>query len=456
MSLAESLKAQPERETLSFRDWLPAVTPAYTWTWEYQRVIINHLNRMTMGGIKKLMIFLPPRHGKSHLVTIRYPVWRLERSPETRVVIAAYNQTLAEKFSRAARRIARTRFPLSYERKAAEDWETAEGGGVRAVGVGGGITGQGGELIVIDDPVKSREEAESLAYRERVWDWYTNDLYTRLEPGGAMVLIMTRWHNDDLAGRILASEDAPNWTIISLPAEAEEGDLLGRPAGAALCPDRFDLEALAGIKQVLGRDYFALYQQRPQPREGEMFKRGWFEIVAAAPVEARRVRYWDKAGSAGTGAYTAGVLLAEAGGIFYVEDVIRGQWEAAERESVIRQAAQMDEQQYGQVPVWVEQEPGSGGKESAEATIRNLAGFVVEADRVTGDKALRAEPLASQAQAGNVKILQAGWTPAYLEELADFPRGRYKDQVDATSGAFNHLAMENTVVGSVSLPMGIR
>lgn len=426
-----------------FRRWLPVVSPAWVWTWNYQLEIIQHLDKITSGELTRLMLFLPPRHGKSELVTIRYPVWRLEKEPGTRVILAAYNQTLAEKFSRKARKIARERLTLSQERKAAEDWETAEGGGVRAVGVGGGITGQGGDLVIIDDPVKNREEAESLAYRDRVWDWYTNDLFTRLEPGATIVLIMTRWHEDDLAGRILASEDGRNWTVISLPAEAEENDPLGRKPGDPLCPDRFNTKALASIRVVLGRDYYALYQQRPQPREGEMFKRAWFELVEAAPGKARRVRYWDKAGTAGAGKYTAGILLAETGGIYTVEDVVRGQLGAADRERLIRQTAELDAQKYGQTGVdnWVEQEPGSGGKESAEATIKNLAGYLVYADKVTGDKVLRAEPLAAQAQAGNVRILKRAWTAGYLDELCSFPSGTFKDQVDGTSGAFNKLAV---------------
>lgn len=424
-----------------FGHWLVRTSPTWHWDWRYLCHIRTYLDGVTAGEIKRLMLFVPPRHGKSEMVTVRYPVWRLERNPSTRVIVGAYNQTLANKFSRKARKIALSaRVSLSKERKAVEDWETEEGGGIRAVGVGGGITGQGGNLIIIDDPVKNREEAESLTFRDRAWDWYTNDLYTRLEPDAAMILIMTRWNDDDLAGRILASEDGPNWQTILLPAEAEEGDPLGRTPGDPLCPERFDKQALARIRLVLGRDYHALYQQRPQPREGEMFKRAWFEIVAAFPSGARLVRYWDKAGTADAGAYTAGALLAVKDGIWYVVDIVRGQWGAAERERMIRQTAELDSQKHGYVEYWVEQEPGSGGKESAEATIRNLAGFTVRPDRVSGDKALRAEPLAAQAEAGNVKIVRGVWNAAYLDEITGFPTGKYKDQVDATSGAFNKMS----------------
>jgi len=436
-----SAELRREQQRRHFDRWLCAVTPRYHWDWPHLVLTRQYLDQVTNGEIDRLMVFEPPRHGKSQMLTVRYPVWRLERDPELHVIIGAYSQTLANRFSRWSRGIARQRFDLNDERAAAEEWGTAAGGGFRAVGVGSGVTGMGAQLIVIDDPVKNREEANSEAYRERVWDWYTDDLYTRLEPGGAIVLIMTHWHEDDLAGRILASEQAPDWTVVSLPALAEDGDPLGRQPGEALCPERYDVEALGRIRQVLGHSFYALYQQRPQPLEGGMFKYGWFTIVDAAPwAMARVVRYWDKAGTADGGAYTAGVLMGLMGGVVWVLDVVRGQWTAGMREQTIRTTATLDRQRWGDgYGVYVEQEPGSGGKESAESTVRNLAGFTVHADRPTGDKALRAEPYAAQAEAGNVRILSGAWNAAYLNELCSFPTGTYADQVDASSGAFAKL-----------------
>lgn len=455
--------------TPAFENWLRVVSPDYTWDWDYQRHIISKLRVMQTGGKRRLMLFLPPRHGKSEMVTVRYSAWSLERDPRTRVAIAAYGQTLAEKFSRKVRSLVRTRMTISDERTASADWETGSGGGLRAVGVGGGITGQGVDLLIIDDPVKSRAEAESLAYRDRVWDWYTDDLFTRQEPGARIVLIMTRWHEDDLAGRILMSDDAPNWEVISLPAEAEAGDPIGREVGAPLCPDRYDLDALAERRSVLGRSYYALFQQRPMPAEGGMFQRSWFDLVDAVPANANRVRYWDKAGTDGDGDYTVGLLMAEAHGDYYVEDIVRGQWSSGERDRIMRQTAALDAQKYGQdlvkidddgfvltekakgVTQWIEQEPGSGGKESATATVRNLAGFNVRVECVSGSKAIRAEPVAAQAEAGNVHVLRASWTGAYIDELASFPMGAHDDQVDTTSGAFNHLAIKGGVSRAPSL-----
>lgn len=428
------------------------MTPAYTWDAPHLVYLRRQLEAVERGEIDRLMIFMPPRHGKSQLATVRYPVWRMMRDPALPVIVGAYNKTLAESFSRQSRRIARTYLELDAERQAADEWQTMQGGVFRAAGVGTGVTGKGARLIVVDDPVKSREEANSLAYRERVWNWYKDDLYTRLEPGGAIVLIMTRWHEADLAGRILESEDAASWQIVNLPAIAEEGDVLGRAPGAALWPDRFDLDDLERIRMVLGTASFtALYQQRPTAQEGGLFKRENFEIVPAAPVHARRVRYWDKAGSQDKGDYSAGVLLAcDAQGVYYVEHVVRGQWSALQRERIIRQTAQTDGVT---VPIWVEQEPGSGGKESAEATIRALAGWAVYADRVTGDKYTRAQPLSAQTEARNVKLARGAWNAAYLDELTVFPNGRNDDQVDASSGAFSKLvgAQPGTAAQSISI-----
>lgn len=402
------------------------------------------LQDITSGINDRLMLFVPPRHGKSELVTVRYPMYRLSLDPGMRVIIGAYNQQLANKFSRKARKVAQIAgIPISKSKSAVEEWETDLDGGLRAIGVGGGITGQGGHVIVIDDPVKSREEAESELQREKVFDWYTDDLFTRKEPGCAMILIMTRWHEDDLAGRILESDEGPRWRVISLPAEAEENDPLGRPLGAALCPERFDLKALEQIKSVLQLSYYALYQQRPQPKEGSLFKEDWFKISDTQNSNCWYVRYWDNAGTQDGGDWTCGVLMSlTRDGIFTIEDVVRGQWSPRLREEVKRRTAKADLVKYGRVEIWNEREPGSSGKESAEATIKNLAGFLVFAEPVTGDKVIRAEPYAAQLQGGQVFMRRAPWNAGFIQEHISFPNAKWDDQVDAASGAFNKLILK--------------
>jgi predicted phage terminase large subunit-like protein len=186
----------------------------------------------------------------------------------------------------------------------------------------------------------------------------------------------------------------------------------------------------------------AEYQGVPRPLEGNRFKRHWFPIVDAVPYDATRVRYWDKAGTQDGGAYTSGVLIAKHEGRIYIENVVRGQWSAYERERTIKQTAEMDATQYGSksaVKIYVEQEPGSGGKESAENTIRNLAGFSIYADRPSGDKDTRLDPFAAQAEANNVVMVRGIWNQDYVEEMVTIPNGTYRDQGDATAGAFNML-----------------
>jgi predicted phage terminase large subunit-like protein len=183
-----------------------------------------------------------------------------------------------------------------------------------------------------------------------------------------------------------------------------------------------------------------------RPAAGMVFNRAWFQIIDACPHDViARIRYWDKAATEGGGAYTCGVKMARTEkNLFIVEDVIRGQWSSMQRERVIEETARMDGPN---VYVWVEQEPGSGGKESAENTVRRLAGYVAHADRVTGDKLARAEPYAAQVEAGNTYLVRADWNKQYIDELDSFPDGRYVDQADASSGAFNKLAAALIIEG---------
>ena len=429
---------------MPFGEWLWEVTPSWSWDWPHLVYTREALHKITTGEIKQLMICEPPRHGMSEMVTVRYPVWRMERDPAFRVILGAYNQTMANRFSRLARRIARERLDLSEERTATDDWETVQGGGVRAAGVGGGITGRGGDLIVIDDPVKSREEANSLDYRDRVWDWWTDDIYTRLEPGGAVILIMTRWHKDDLAGRILAGPDGASWVQLILPAEAEENDPLGRQVGAPLCPERYDKPELEQIHQVLGSwSYAALYQQRPQPAEGGLAKRVWFDkIVDRAPAGGWRYRAWDLAATekklvSNDPDYTVGTLMVRANGHYYVEDVVRARVGPGAVEALILQTAKLDGRG---VPIHLAQDPGQAGKAQVAALARMLAGWIVRSDRVTGDKVTNAMPFLAQAEHGNVSLVRGEWNRAWLDEMCVFPVGKHEDQVDATADAFNALS----------------
>lgn len=430
--------------TPPFPTWLREIAPAYRWDWAHLQYIHRALDGVTNGTTKRLMLFLPPRHGKSEMTTVRYPVWRLEQEPHLRVIIGAYNQLLANSFNRKARKIAAERFELSDERAAVEDWQTPAGGGIRAAGVGAGVTGRGADLVIIDDPVKNREEAESPTYRERVWDWYTDDLYTRLEPGASMILIMTRWHEDDLAGRILGSERAADWTIVNLPALAEANDPLGRSEGAALCPERYDETALLGIKDVLGsRSFAALYQQRPQPAEGALFRREWFDIVDNAPEGLRWGRYWDLAASTKTSAdYTAsGAVAHDANtGNLYIRDMLRGRWEWPDARKIIIQTM------LGEPSVIHGIEEAQHGLAAVQdlRRLREIAHIALRGITVDKDKLTRALPWSIKAEARKVKLVRGEWINAFLDEVCMFPQGTHDDQVDTVSGGVGLVASGRT------------
>lgn len=310
------------------------------------------------------------------------------------------------------------------------------------------MTGHRGDRVTWDDP-HNVEGALSKADRTTASRIFKETLPTRvINPElSAIVVVMQRLHEEDVSGIILDGDFG--YVHLCLPMEFEVDrrciTSLGfkdprTEEGELLFPERFPRSVVDRDKKILGSMAVAgQFQQRPAPRSGGFFNWEEIEIVDAVPRLVKMVRYWDKAGTADGGAYTAGVLMGKGvDGLFYVLDVVRGQWSASQREKVIKATAQIDG--VG-VYIWVEQEPGSGGKESAESTVKNLAGFTARSERPTGEKTLRAEPMSVQVEAGNVRLLKDTWNKEYMEEIKTFPVGKYKDQIDASSGAFNKLCV---------------
>ncbi len=399
------------------------------------------------------MLSVPPRHGKSELVSKYFPAWYLGTHPDNRIILASYEAGFASAWGRKARNLLEEHGHLfnvevSADNSAADNWSIqGREGGMMTAGVNGPATGKGANFLLIDDPVKNYEEAHSLTYRERAWSWFTSTAYTRLEPQGSIVLIMTRWNEDDLAGRVLSQLTHENWQEIRIPAIAEANDVMGRSLGEALWPQRFPIHRLRIIEKTLGSYLFsALYQQRPTPDEGGMFKRAWFTQfvdLEAVPKDAQFVRYWDKSGTVNGGDYSVGILMACHDDTYYVCDEVRGQWSAHARNQIIEQTADLDSQWCKKYQIGIEQEPGSGGKESAEYSVKQLAGYSVFVDRVTGAKEDRARPFSSQCEGGNVRLVRSkkNWNREYIEEMVGFPNATNDDRVDGSSGAFNRLAL---------------
>lgn len=265
------------------------VNAAYA-TAQHHRQIGDALNAVERGDVHRLMIFMPPRHGKSELASRKFPAYCLGRNPDWEVIAASYNSDLANDFGRDVRDVVNSSesqklFPaltLRQDSRAMDRWHTISGGAYRAVGVGTAATGRGADLFLIDDPFKDRAEADSETTRERVWSWYRSTAYTRLSPNGRIVLIQTRWHEDDLAGRLLEARKhgGDEWTVLDLAAISAKGE--------ALWPERFDIARLERIKANIGpREWSALYQQRPQPDEGGFFQREWFKTWTEKPAALR-------------------------------------------------------------------------------------------------------------------------------------------------------------------------
>ncbi len=711
------VREQLEAGTYTFQAWLTVVSATYTWDWKHQLFLYKQLDRVTSGEINRLQIAMPPRHTKSETVTVRYAAWRLEQNPSLRIVIGAYNQKLANKFSRKIRRLLHGRIEFSTDCKAVEEWETLAGGGIRAIGVGSGITGYGADLIIIDDPVKSRKQAESETYRDNTWEWFGDDLYTRLEPGGQIILIQcmvgetpvlmsdgtekplknikvgdvvatydngqlstskvlnwknqgsdyiyaikmksgiivkanerhpflvcrngvtewirlrnlktgdkvvsvmrsgehieesnvlltdainpqnvkdivtpttakldgqadtdrrqlirhqdaphicdtdtaltsmsitksstdkgenvlfvsnrlpqtsaligaassalttttpqekledyyatiatsqsdtenqkkfyskplntceitqdeiveitesgcedvfdiqvertenfianglvshnTRWHDDDLSGRLqkeMLEEDGEHWEIVSLPALAEENDPLGRKIGEALCPERYDEEALAKRKKKLGAYSFAaLFQQRPIPSEGGLFKFSWFgkdTIKEKAPDGLRWARGYDLAISQRTSAdYTASFRCAfDKEGNLWIADGFckRIEYPEQKRYVIARMKAE------GRTEHGIEKALHGIALVQDLRRVESIRAVALRAVPVDADKYTRALPWANLAEEGKLFFVRGtgSWIRELIEELIVFTgKGdTHDDRVDAISVAVQMLS----------------
>ena len=464
--------SQPKTQTSepfpSFTRWLETVSPEMRWDLPHLKYVRSRLARVTRGECKKIMLAWPPQHYKSQSTTVRYALWRMLRDPGIRVGIGTYNQRYANKISRYTRRLV-DRLGLEYgDAGAVDSWTLANGSSYIARGAGVGLAGEPIDLWLCDDPFKNREEADSPTIQEKVWEWHMDDVTPRIQQGGAYICIQTRWNAGDLIGRILASEDAPNWDVIRMPAIAEtqeerdavhkrQGlplglpDPLGRQPGEALCETAFNRESLEDKRRVLGIGFETLYQQNDVARGGQFFDRTWFEPsvdkVHNGSLSLRRMRYWDLAASRNDAAcFTSGVLVAKVGdgeqARFFIEDVVRGRWSPGERNDVILQTARSDATMSGFERTWFEKPVFDKRGEATRAILAKLAGFPVKADDVggAGSKEVRAEPLSDAARGGLVKVVAGAWVAAFLTELEGFPKVGYKDQVDSASGCFTKLS----------------
>jgi predicted phage terminase large subunit-like protein len=419
----------------------------------HHHVIGQKLDEVLLGEANRIAIFMPPRHGKSELASRRFPAYTLGKRTDWPIIAASYNSDLASDFGRSVRNIIadedyRLLFPeieLAADNKAANRWATNKSGSYMSAGVGTAATGRGAKLLLIDDPVKDREEADSVVRKERVWDWYRSTAYTRLEPNGSIVLIQTRWSEDDLAGRIIdsAGPEEP-WEIIEFPAIDDKGE--------ALWPERYSVHDLERIKGTIGpREWSALYQQRPAPEEGAYFKREWFRTYARKPNRLRTYGASDYAVTPDGGDYTVHIVVGidEHDNIF-VLDLWR-----AQTESDIWVERLLDMIELYKPLMWAEEKDNIGKALSpiiAKRMNERRVYCMFERLPLIGDKAARARGIQARAAMGKVYLPEdAPWLADFMHELLVFDAGKHDDQVDAF-GCIGRM-LDKMIAGEAQTPV---
>ena len=409
----------------------------------HHRLIIRELEAVARGDTTRLMMFLPPGSGKSSYGSELFPAWFLATHPRQCVVGASHTSDLAEAFSKKVMNVAREYcgdigYSLASENM--KSWSATNGGEYKALGIGGSITGRRADCVIIDDPVKSYEDAQSETYRAIAWNWYTADVRTRAKPGMRVIVIMTRWHEDDLAGRLLEAQ-AHDWRVVRLPAIAEDNDALGRKPGEMLWGDDPKwpwAEEARAIKSEFDRSgasrtWSALYQQNPMPDTGSYFLRQWLvPVPSMPPVSALKVYgASDYAVTAAGGDYTVHVVVGmDADGRLWILDLWREQTTADEWVeafcALVRRWKPM---------AWAEE----GGQIKASVgpfltrTMRERRAYVHRVDFPTrGDKAIRAQSIRGRMAVDGLRYLaNAEWRGSFESEILSFPVGKHDDQCDA-------------------------
>lgn len=411
----------------------------------------------------RVIISMPPQEGKSTRVAKDFPVWALTQNPDLRIITASYGQRLADRNGRAVRNMIlghpECGLRIASDNGAASEWTVAgHEGGVYSAGIGGALTGRPADMMVIDDPIKDRKEADSEVYRDSVWDWWTDTASTRLAPGASVVLILTRWHHDDLAGRLLAAEDGHLWTVVNIPAEAdhrpEKGqvDALGREPGEFMVSARGRTTAQwEAVKVRSGpRTWASLFQGRPSPEAGDLFPKEWARYdqqlhitradgtcwVPGNDVEV--AQSWDMTFKDSKGSdYVVGQVWARIGVDAYLLDMVRGRFDF---NTTLQQVRAMTAKWPQAVQKFVEDK--ANGPAVINSLQRTIPGFIpIEPE---GSKYARAAAVSPLVHSRNVILPEPELLPnveELLEEARGFPNVGHDDTVDAFSQAINRLLL---------------
>lgn len=431
----------------------------YQMNWHH-RLLCEYLDAFTRKEIRRLMVFMPPRHGKSELVSRKLPAYIFGRNPDASIIGTSYSADLAQRMNRDVQRIMDSppylelfpksrlygkniRTVTSHALRNSDIFEiVGRRGSYRGAGVGGGITGMGGDYIIIDDPIKNREEANSSAYRDKLWEWYTSTLYTRQEKDGSILVTLTRWHEDDLAGRLLEiarkNPEADQWEVLLLPAAAEEErhDRDPRQEGDALWSDKYPLAELQKIRATIGiYDWSAMYQQRPQPAGGTIFKREWMnQTYKELPAGATLIQSWDLPfKNSEASAKCAGIVMARKGARLFFVDVVNDKMGFTTSVAAIKNLTAKYPKALAKVV-----EDKANGPAIIEYLGKTIPGMIPFNPK--GSKEDRALSVAPYFEAGNILFPEsAPWKADLIDDLLRFPGTTYKDTVDATVQAILYL-----------------
>jgi predicted phage terminase large subunit-like protein len=407
----------------------------------HTRLICDKLQLIHEGKLRRLAIFLPPRHSKSQTVTETFPSWFIGKDPDRRVIQLSYGDDLASDFGlsnmQKVQEYGKVLFniELDPDKQAKGDWAIkGHSGYMRSAGAQTGVTGKGAHLFIVDDPLKNEEDADSEVIRDKIYAVYRAVALTRLTPNGAIILIMTRWHNDDLAARILAIEK--DWEIINLPFEAEENDLLGRKVGDPLWPEfGFNVQWMADMKPRLGsRVWNAQYQQRPSSASGDMLKRSWWKYYRELPQMAVKLISIDATFKDGkTSDYVAIGVWGKARANIYLIDLINDRMDFP---TTIHTLLNIKEKHKDVSQILIEEKANGS---AIIQSLRSELGGIIGVEPL-GGKVARVNLVSAHIEAGNVYIPQlAPFTSDFVEQCAAFPNGKYDDMVDQMSQALARL-----------------
>ena len=450
----------------SFSRFLGYSNPKYELEW-FHKEIADHCQMLLEGKIKNLMVFMPPQHGKSEIISRNFPAFAFGQNPDLKIVGSSYSADLAEQFSRAIQRTIDSReyheiFPDTYLNgsdgryvknciRNVDFFElVGHRGFYKAVGVGGALTGTPVDIAIIDDPVKDANEANSVTYRQRVWDWYNTVLTTRLHNHSRQLFIMTRWHEDDLAGRILKAE--PNeWVVLSIPAICEQehdGGKSDRHIGDALWPSHHSIEKLLKQKARAPREFSALYQQHPTMEGGNIVKRHWFKKISLAEFRSLRFNepmhfYLDTAYNKkkqGQDNDPSGILAAcRIRNYIYIYNAMKV-WK--EMPDLLRFLPDYMSANEASDESKLHVEPKANG-ESVIQMLKEISTLnVKETETPKDSKEVRLRAVSPRIECGRVFLVDGDWNEEFLDEVCGFPTQPHDEFVDILGYAINDLYMD--------------